>query len=75
MASVFCVFCERKYNARPKVYTKDGFVPICWLCRQTTPPTTFRCGGLTTKNIRCTKWVTPTQKYCKLHRGQEYEYR
>lgn len=71
MASVFCVFCERKYNARPKSYTKEDFVPICRVCRNTTPPSTLRCKAQTVKGIQCTKWVRPMQKYCKLHRGQK----
>lgn len=71
MVSVFCILCGAKFNAKPKSYLNiKEYVPICWNCRNKPPPNSFRCNGKTKKGERCTKWVRPTQSYCKVHKGE-----
>lgn len=69
MVSYFCSICDKKINVRPHSYNKSDYVPVCWLCRTTTPPDMFRCKGTTASGTRCKKWVMLNQQTCKNHGG------
>jgi len=69
MATVFCILCEGKFNARPHKSSKPNYIPICSICRRKPTPDEFRCRAISgSTNERCKSWADFDGNRCGTHR-------
>ena len=81
MPRLKCRFCSKHVYARPAYIQDKTYYCRCSECANSTPPSDWRCQGITKssrgnrkKGDRCTKWVRRVgDKFCSAHKPKEEE--